>query len=632
MTRSQPVLIFRLVLGVLFFALLVSLFRLQVIKGSYYKEVAELNFVRIRRIVATRGEIYDSKYRPIVQNIPSQNLFLTSGKIKNFPLLARFLRDNIGITVEELSQMVFKQRFKTYEEILLADNIPYETVLSLSEQMNFFPELSFRVGTTRQYLYPNHFTGYVGRINEDEFAQYKDEDYSLNAYIGKTGLESYYEVLLRGRDGKEIVQVDSRGRSLDLFRSEGSIEPLNGLSLILTIDNDLQAMAQEVYPKGYRGALVVMDARSGGILAYVSNPGYDPNVFMSKISPDLWAQLSNESRPMLDRVIQAAYPPGSVFKVLTSEVGLEKGIIDRYTMLAPCVGGLKVGNRFFKCWSSSGHGSLDVVNALKVSCDVFFYDLSLKIKLEDFYQYAIKNYLCVKTGVDLPNERSGFFPNTKWYQERLGKNANTQGYKVNLSIGQGEVLNTPLQITALYAAIANNGIWTQPHLLKQSVGRGKLTREQVDKVKKTKLPISAEHLRIIQDGLFAVVNAPGGTGRNVSVAGAKVFGKTGSAENSMGGATHAWFTGYIVTDKPEIVVTVFMESAGGGGAIAGPVAAKIFNYYIGNLDRIKKEVPIPTRLRNPGEQIEPLVPDQTETTVTAPTDQGTTTPQETTGD
>ena len=623
MTRSPSLLIYRIVLGVLFVALIVSLFRLQVIRGSYYKEVAELNFVRIRRVIATRGEIYDSKYRPIVQNIPSQNLYLTSGKVRNYPALASFLQRNFGITNQDLSQMIFKQRFKTYEEILLADNIPYETVLSLSEQMNFYPELAFRVGTTRQYLYPNHFTGYVGRINEEEFSRYKDEDYSLNSYIGKTGLESYYEVLLRGKDGKEIVQVDSRGRSLDLFRSEGNIEPVNGLSLILTIDNDLQAMAQESFPPGYKGALVVMDSSSGGILAYVSNPGYDPNVFMSKISPEIWAQLNSNDRPMLDRVIQAAYPPGSVFKALTAEIGLEKGLVDRYTRLAPCIGGMKVGNRFFKCWSHAGHGSLDVINALKVSCDVYFYDLSLKIKLEDFYQYAYKNFLCVRTGVDLPSERSGFFPTTKWYKDRLGKNTNTQGYKVNLSIGQGEVLNTPLQITAFYAAIANNGIWTQPHLLKQSVGRGKLTKDQVQKIRKARLPISARNLAIIQEGLYAVINAPGGTGSNVRVNGAKVFGKTGSAENAFGKATHAWFTGYIVTDKPEIVVTVFMENAGSGGAIAGPIAAKIFNYYIGNIERIRKEVPIPIRLQNP--EVTPLPQEGAEPTAPAtPEDPGNT--------
>lgn len=611
MTKSNPVYIFRIVLGLLYLALAVSLFRLQVIKGEYYKQAAEMNFVRIRRVPATRGEIYDSKYRPIAVNIPSHNLYLTSGKINNLRALVSFLQTNFQITEEELNQLVFAQRFKTYEEILLADNLEYEKVLVLSEQMDRFPELSFRIGTTRSYLYPNHFTGYVGRINEEEYARYKEEDYSINSYIGKTGLESYYEVLLRGQDGREIVQVDAQGRSLDLFRNEGSIEPLNGLSLVLTIDNDLQQAAELAFPAGRKGAVVVLDAKTGGVLAYVSRPVYDPNLFMQKISPEVWTNLNSAERPMLDRVIHAAYPPGSVYKPLTAEIGLEMGLADRHTLFSPCVGGMKVGNRFFRCWSHSGHGRTNVIDALKYSCDVYFYDLSLKIKLDDFYRYAVQNHLCIPTGIDLPNERRGFFPNLEWYYSKLGRNVNVQGHKVNLSIGQGEVLTTPLQIAAFYNAIANNGLWMKPHLLRQSVGRGRLTREQVQQATTSRLPITAAHLAVIQEGLWAVVNAPGGTGANAKVQGATIYGKTGSAENSMGKTTHAWFAGYLVTDRPEIVVTVFAENAGGGGAIGAPVARALFNYYLGNRDMIRQVVPVPTNLGEPtAPEPDPVNPEQ----------------------
>ncbi|MEF3693809.1 MAG: penicillin-binding protein 2 [Candidatus Cloacimonadota bacterium] len=608
MIKSSPVYVFRIVLGLLFLALTISLFRLQVIKGEYYKQAAELNFVRIRRVAATRGEIYDSKYRPIAINIPSHNLYLTSGKINNLRALVSFLTANFQITEAELNQLVFAQRFKTYEEILLADNLEYEKVLVLSEQMNRFPELSFRIGTTRSYLYPNHYTGYVGRINQEEYTRYKEEDYSINSYIGKTGLESYYEVLLRGQDGREIVQVDAQGRSLDLFRNEGSIEPLNGLSLILTIDNDLQKAAEEAFPSGRKGAIVVLDAKTGGVLAYVSRPVYDPNLFMQRISPEVWAELNSPEKPMLDRVIHAAYPPGSVYKPLTSEIGLELGIVNRDTRLAPCIGGMKIGSRFFRCWSAGGHGSTNVIDALKHSCDVYFYDLSLRIKLDDFARYAAQNHLSVPTGIDLPNERRGFFPTLEWYQKKLGRNINVQGHKVNLSIGQGEVLTTPMQIAAFYNAIANNGVWTQPHLLRQSVGRGKLTREQVQGVQRTRLPISATNLAIIQEGLWAVVNAPGGTGANSKVNGATIYGKTGSAENSMGRTTHAWYAGYLVTERPEIVVCVFAENAGGGGAVCAPVARNLFNYYLGNRDMIRQQIPVPSNLGESQDVTEEEVP------------------------
>ncbi len=597
MTKSHATLVYRITLAVLFALLIGSLFRLQVVKGKTYQRIAESNFVRIRRITATRGEIYDHKYRPIVSNVPSHNLYLTSGKIRNFPALARFLELNFGMNETDLHDLVLKQRFKTYEEILLADNIQYEKMLMLSEQMNYYPELSFRIGSTREYLYPNHFSGYVGRINEKEYELYRKEDYSLNSYIGKTGLERFYEVLLRGRDGREIVQVDAQGRSLELFAENSNIEPLNGLSVVLTIDNDLQEFVSGTFPENMKGAVVVTDIRSGGILAYVSKPDYDPNLFMQKISPDVWEFLNRSEKPMMDRVIHGSYPPGSIFKPLTAGLGLDSGIVTPYTRLASCVGGMKIGNRFFRCWSSGGHGSNNVIDALRVSCDVYFYDLSLKLNLDKMREYAGNNHLFGKTGIDLPNERQGFFPSTEWYRKTFGKNIGIIGHKVNLSIGQGEVLTTPIQMNAFYAAIANNGMWTQPHLLKQTMGRGRLTREQLMPLTRKPLPMKQSTLKTIQEGLWAVVNAPGGTGANAKPSSGTVYGKTGSAENSMGRTTHAWFCGYLVTTKPEIVVTVFLENAGGGGALAAPITRRIFEYYIGNLEEIKKVTPLPRKFR-----------------------------------
>lgn len=623
MFSSESTRVYSIVLGVLFLLLIGSLFNLQVVKGAHYQRVAQSNFVRIRRIVATRGEIYDQKYRPIVQNIPSQNLFLTSGKIRNLPSLSRFLEINFGIAPDELTSLIMQQRFKTYEEILLVENIPYETVLTLSEYLNYYPELVFRTGSTRDYLYQNHFTGYVGRINEKEYELYKEEDYSINSHIGKTGLERYYEVLLRGKDGREVVQVDAQGRSLGLFRQEGYVEPLNGLSLVLTIDNDLQEFAQKAFPDYQRGAVVVTDVRTGGILAYISKPGYDPNVFMQRISPEVWADLNRKEKPMLDRVTHATYPPGSIFKPVTAGKGLEMGVININTLLSPCVGGMQVGNRFFRCWFHSGHGRVNIIDALKVSCDVYFYDLSMKISLEDFHDYVKRCHLTERTGIDLPNERTGFFPTTEWYRKTFGKNIGIMGHKVNLAIGQGEILTSPLQMNALYAAIANDGLWIQPHLLKQTVGRGRLTREQVEPITKKRLPMSAQTLRLIQQGLWSVCNAPGGTARSVQVPGATTYGKTGSAENSMGKTTHAWFSGYIVTDKPEIAITVFMENAGGGGAMAAPVARQIFDYYMGNLEDIKRPAVIPAQFRTAEDVQSEPTPSPTDT------DTGTTTTPET---
>lgn len=612
--------IFRIVLVILILLLVGMLFNLQVVKGTYYQSIAESNFIRIRRIPATRGEIYDCKYRPIVTNIPSYNLYLTSGKISNMDALSSFLAYNFSIDAEELHKMVFEQRFKTYEEILILDNIPYEMVIKLSEKISNFPELSFRSGTTRNYLYPNHFTGYVGRIDAKEYERYKDEDYSLNSYIGKNGLERFYEVLLRGKDGKEIIQVDAQGRSLEIFKDNISLPPQNGLSLILTIDNDLQSYANEIFPPGAKGCIVVTDIKTGGILAYVSKPDYDPNIFMQKISPEVWASLNIPEKPLLDRVINATYPPGSVFKPIVGTLGLEKKVIDRNTHLTPCRGGLKIGNRFFRCWYAPGHGSLSIVDAFKFSCDVFFYDLINHMELDDVYAHTKACGLTEKTGIDLPNERSGFFPDTKYYKKKIGRVTGLSGFKANLAIGQGEVLSTPLEINTFFAAIARGGIWLQPHLLNRTMGAARINREQIEPLKSYRLPWSASTQQILKEGLWAVTNAPGGTARAINVPGATTYGKTGSAENYMGKLTHAWFAGFIETDKPEIVVTVFLENAGGGGAVAAPLANKIFNYYMGNIERIKKPAPIPPQFLTAEEQesepeMEMETPAATETSV-----------------
>lgn len=607
MNKSSRV--FLTVSVILFGLLTIALFRLQVIKGTHYKLVAESNIFRIRRVTATRGEIYDQKYRPIVQNVPSHNLYLNSGEISNLNSLARFLSLQFDLTEEEVKQMVLKQRFRSYEEILVVDNVPYEKMLSVSEYLNYYPELTFRIGSTRNYQYPNHFSGYVGRINEAEFKRYSEEDYSINSYIGKTGLERYYEVLLRGKDGREVVQVDAQGRSLGLFAQGGYQEPLNGLSLVLTIDNELQDFARRVFPAGFKGTIVVSDVTSGGILAYVSKPEYDPNLFMQRISTEVWADLNRAEKPMLDRVIHATYPPGSVFKPVTGGLGLHQGLITANSRLSYCNGGLQVGNRYFRCWNPDGHGRTNIVEALMHSCDVYFYDLSLKLDLDDFRDYTLASHLATRTGIDLPNERNGFFPDTAWYQETYGANIGTIGHKVNLSIGQGEILISPIQMNAYYTAIANNGIWIQPHLLKHTVGRGRLARTEVEPLKQARLPFTANELKIIQEGLYAVCNAPKGTARNVQVPGAKTYGKTGSAENAMGEETHAWFCGYIVTDKPEIAITVLMENAGGGAAMAAPVARQIFDFYMGNIEDIKRPAQPPIQFQSTDEhELEQSIP------------------------
>lgn len=572
--------IYRVILIIIFLFLFFALFNLQIVKGSQYKEIADRNYVRVIRINAARGVIYDEKLKPIVTNTPSINLYFRPFLIKDKNAMADFVSKNLPIPKQQILNLIHENRFRSFNEVLIYENIEYDTMAKITENLNFYPELFFKVETMRSYVANNHFTGYVGRINEKEYQKLKKEEYNINSMIGKSGIEKYYERILAGKPGYEVIQVDAYGRNLNFFKNNLNKEPENGLHLVLNINLDLQNYISEIYPKEYAGAVVVINPQTGGVLSYHSFPEFDQNWFTYKITNEQWSSLRDDpKKPMLDRVINGTYPPGSTFKPITGSLGLEKEVIDDQTLLAPCIGGLQIGNRFFKCWIHGGHGRTNIYTALKVSCDVFFYDLSRRLHLDDMKKFVDQNHLIRRTGIDIPFERKGFFPDNEWYKKRLGKYYSLVGRKANLAIGQGEVLVTPLQLCSYYGAIANNGVWMKPHLLKKAIGHKSIRYEELDNTPPEHLPVSPRNLKIIQDGLWQVVNAPGGTGGGARIPGVNVFGKTGSAENPHGGATHAWFAGYAVWDKPELVVVVFMENAGHGGSMSAPIAGKIINYY-----------------------------------------------------
>ena len=282
---------------------------------------------------------------------------------------------------------------------------------------------------------------------------------------------------------------------------------------------------------------------------------------------------------MLDRVIQATYPPGSIYKTITASAGLEGHHITPGEKLAFCSGSYTLGNRSYACWWEYGHGRLDITNAIKQSCDVYFYDLSLRLSLEEFRTHSYNNMVLDPTGIDIPGERSGFFPNTAWYKKRMGKYAPIKGYKINLAIGQGEILVTPLAMCCYYNALARDGNWIQPYLYKRTIGVNLPELE----LREAELPISAETLALLQNALWEVVNEKKGTGGATRFRNIDVFGKTGSAENPFGKMTHAWFAGYAKWEQPEISFLVFVENAGHGGSIAAPIARAIIDYYDKNM-------------------------------------------------
>ncbi len=577
-----------LILG--FSLLIFSLAKLQLIDGDKYSDYALNNYVKKSRIEANRGEIYDRNGLPIAQNYPAIHLAIIPGFVSNEDSLKTFLKEKLAVSEEDYENFIHETRFRKYRENLFYENLDKKQVAKIAEYVNYFPEMRFSISNTRKYHIPNHFTGYIGRINQEEYEVLKDKGYHYNSFLGKTGIEKEYESILKGYDGIQLNLVDAKGRNLDLFnsisqhRDKINIPPVNGMNLYLTIDLKLQEFIDNTFPADLRGAVVVMDYESGEVLAYVSRPEFDQNIFMSRIPTTMWDSIrADTTKPFLDRVTKAVYPPGSVFKVVPAAMGLEKNLVSKWTKLAYCDGGLQVGNKYVKCWNHYGHGSLNVSDALKVSCDVYFYDLSFRFDLDDFCYFVKDSMLSERTGIDIPDEAKGFFPTSKWYKNTYGKYTSITGHKVNLSIGQGEMFMTPMQICALYAGIANEGLWIKPHLLKEATRNDTLlTFNDFQENTQVQLPYSEETISILEDGLRKVITKADGTAHSLNRKDRLIYGKTGSAEHKLGRLTHAWFAGYDKNTK--IAITVFVQEAGGGGSIAAPIAGRILDYYYESIE------------------------------------------------
>ena len=564
-----------------FLILVIFLFRFQILEGTKYQRIAEYNFVRVQTIFPVRGEIYDRHFRPLATNEASTNLYLLPAKLKNLTETAKFISQHLPITEKEIWEMVYQNRFRAYQELIVYRNVDYQKMVEISEHLENYPSLYFKNEHIRHYTINNHFTGYVNKISRSEFEQFRNQGYTINCQIGKTGLEKQYEEYLRGQNGFRIIQVDASGRNLQLFRDNLDQPAVNGSDMILTIDLQLQEYIESIFPQGYNGAVLVLSTDTGGVLSYVSHPVFDLNMFSRTVSSDYWAELVlNPSFPLMDRVTMATYPPASLFKVIMAATALDNNLIGRDTKLAYCTGSYQYGNRKYRCWNHNGHGSLNLSDAVKHSCNVFFFDLSLRVDLPYIENMVKSNFLLERTGIDLPTERIGFFPSEEWYINRLGSRALIAGHKINLSIGQGEVLLTPIEIGVFFNALANDGDWKQPYLFSRLIGSDTNGTYNNHTPNNKHLNITPSTLSFIQNTLFKGVNESGGTGMGARVPGARVYGKTGTAQNPAGSRPHTWFAGYAGWNDPEITIVVLIENyPGTGGSTAAPLAGRIIKLY-----------------------------------------------------
>ncbi len=574
-----------ILVSVIFALVILRLFTLQVLEGARYRDLSEENRIRVEVLTAPRGEIRDRKGRMLADCVPSFTVTLdpfdkayTRDPARLDTTLAA-LAPILGVDAETLRQKIQKERKVSFLPIRLRRNVDKKSVAFVSEHRDQLPGVQVESEPLRRYplgLMASHLLGYVGEISDKELVNPAYAEYLSGDLIGRMGIERRYETVLRGKDGKRFVEVNAMGRKGDFLGEKHPILPRRGTNLTLTIDLDVQRAAEEAFEPGARGAVVALDPRTGEVLALASKPNYDPNEFSMGITQERWNQLSSGGNyPLFNRAIQAAYPPGSTIKPFTALAGLEAGAVLAGTYFgSSCTGEFRFGSRLFGCWKHEGHGGLAMHDAIVRSCDVYFYQLGLRIGLERLAAYMSKLGLSEKTGIDLPQERRGLFPDAGWYDRRFGAGRWSRGIILNLAIGQGEVTLTPIKLAQLAAFIANGGTLWRPHLIRSVGSEPESPGDSLRQV----VPVSERSLATIRSAMASVVNDPQGTGGQARLDSIAVAGKTGTAQNPHGD-DHALFICFAPAEAPRIAVAVLVENAGHGSTAAAPIARKVLESF-----------------------------------------------------
>lgn len=571
-----------IIIGGFFLVLLAGrMLYLQTIRYESLYSQSENNRIRIQPIIPMRGKILDRERRPVVTNRGCYSLYVIPGEAAKSGTLGK-LSLLLSTDIDDLQRRIKKNQYGRYQPALVERDIDFEDVAILEEQNEYYPGAVYSKDQVRTYsdsLKSECFTGYVGEVSQEELNQLDPSVYRSGVLIGKAGIEKYYDRILRGIEGTEYLEVAATGQLLGTAADQPDRPPESGVDLVLTVDNDVQKAAGEAFGTFCCGAAVAIDPRNGEVLAMVSNPSNDASLFSGPVPDSTWKMiLADSTNPLLNRPLNGLYPPGSTYKLMMAGAALESGVITPETMFSPCTGGYRFGNRVFKCWREGGHGSLGVIGALEQSCDVYFYQLGYRLGLDRIYEYSTACGFGKKTGIDLPRESIGLVPNKNWYNRKFGSGKWSSAVLLNLGIGQGELLVTPLQLTQFFCGLANNGRVYRPHLVKAVVTPDGRESENGGEVSFT-LPFSESTLRVLKAGLIAVVQGGSGTARGARINGVTVGGKTGTAQNPHG-EDHAWFVGMAPADNPEIVACVIIENAGHGSEWAAPAVRKILMAYL----------------------------------------------------
>ncbi|MFA6548061.1 MAG: penicillin-binding protein 2 [Candidatus Magasanikbacteria bacterium] len=597
---NKRLILFIIILSLGLVTILSRSFYAQILRGDYYRDLAESNRIRIRPIVAERGIIFDRFGKQLVQNIPNFSLSivpqdLPADKTKRQEVLVK-LASISGLTEDYIQNLLLKYKNYSYESLILKDNLDYETSLKIYIESSKMPGVLIEGGTKRNYTFSNnqnfasstmslaHVLGYLGKLNDQELEENHSSGYLVSDNIGKTGIEKKYETELRGIYGRKKIEVNSTGSEQAVVAQES---PTPGKNLWLTIDlgaqNKLEQLIKNfVAIKGeHRISAIAMDPRNGEILALVSWPSFDNNLFSNGIKQgDYQKYINDPNKPLFNRAIGGNIPSGSIVKPVIAAAALEEKIIDaNKTFLSN--GGLQVSKWYFKDWKAGGHGITNVTKALAWSINTFFYYIGggygnfTGLGVDKILEYMYKFNLAQKTGIDLPGESAGFLPSKEWKKTTKGEQWYV-GDTYNLSIGQGDLLVTPLQAAVWTSAFANGGTIVKPHVAMQISSKDSDIEKLSFSPNKTNV-VSSKTIDIVRQGMRECVLT--GSCQLLKTLSFSSAGKTGTAQWNSTKPEHAWFTAFAPYENPQIVITVLIEEGGQGSTVSMPIARDFLNWW-----------------------------------------------------
>ena len=560
-----------------FLVLIGRLYYLQIIKGPSYKGIAEANRVRVIPIEAPRGIIYDRNGKIIVDNKSQYDIDVIPYEFSHTARTDSILAKILGLDVAEINSRIKNNWRGQFVPIKIAEDVNVEIITNIEEHRLDLPGVVYSVKPVRSYpsgVQMSQSLGYVREISANDLIREKYKEYKQGDLIGWKGIERQYEHILKGTRGYNFIQVDALGREIGQVVDRDNIPPIPGNEMFLAIDLDLQIYIESL-TEGYKAGIVVLDADNGEILAIVSKPDYDPALFAGVISNSSWnALISDPDLPMFNRATQGTYSPGSTFKLIAVLTALETKAVDPDWSVR-CYGQYRLGHRIFRCWQERGHGSMNMYEAIVHSCNVYFYNLIRRLDLNDWANMGKDFKFGSETGVDLYGESAGVMPDVDFLNRKYGEHGWTDGNKLNLVIGQGDILVTPVQMAHFCAALASRGKLVQPHVGLKYIDRGSNETITFQAAEDSIQNISVDTWEFIEKAMADVINR--GTGRAARVKDVPVWGKTGTAQNPHGDA-HAWFIGYMKEQNQTIATAVLVEHGKSGGGIAAQIAGQIFNF------------------------------------------------------